>query len=297
MAVVFIDGRWTGAEEAKISVYDHGLLYGDGLFEGIRIYNGTIFKLEEHLRRLFEGAKAIMLSIPYSEKELGEFLMTGVSKLAEEQGGGGGYIRLIVTRGVGDLGLDPRKCGRPSVIAIIDSIELYPQELYESGIPIITASSHRVESSVFDPRIKSLNYLNNILAKQEAILAGCLEAVMLNHDGYLTECTGDNIFLVKNGTLKTPASHLGILEGITRNTILELARENGIPAEETMLTRFDLYTADECFLSGSGAEMMPVISVDGRTVGEQRPGGEGISGPVTVELITAFRRLIADRTS
>ena len=292
MATIFIDGSWTDEQEAKISVYDHGLLYGDGLFEGIRIYNGKIFKLEEHLRRLFEGAKAIMLTIPHTENELADILITGASKLVEEQAGGDGYIRLIVTRGVGDLGLDPRKCARPSVIAIIDSIELYPQELYESGIPIITASSRRVESSVFDPRIKSLNYLNNILAKQEAILAGCLEAVMLNHDGYLTECTGDNIFLVKDGTLKTPASHLGILEGITRNTILELARENGIPAEETMLTRFDLYTADECFLSGSGAEMMPVTSVDGRTVGGQKTGG-GKPGPITERLLEAFRAFIA----
>lgn len=288
MAVCFIDGVWRGKEEAKVSVYDHGLLYGDGIFEGMRIYNGKIFKLKEHLNRLFDGAKALLLSIPYSRDELSGILHTGTSKLITEMDRVDGYIRLLVTRGVGDLGLDPRKCAKPSVIAIFDSIELYPPEFYEKGIPIVTAASRRLETTIFDPRIKSLNYLNNILAKQEAILAGCLEAVMLNHDGYVTECTGDNIFLVRDGILKTPCSHLGILEGITRNTIIELASSIGVPVQEAFLTRFDLYTADECFLSGSGAEIIPVISVDGRRIGAGRPGN------ITGSLIEAFRALVAN---
>lgn len=286
MAVVHIDGKWFDKNDAKISVYDHGLLYGDGLFEGIRVYNGVIFKLEAHLDRLFQGAGVLLIGIPASRKELADMLLEGVRRFSDATGLKDGYIRLVITRGQGDLGLDPRKCPKPSIISIFDTIQLYPRELYEKGIPVITAATRRVESSVFDPRIKSLNYLNNIIAKQEAIQAGCMEAVLLNAEGYVTECTADNFFIVAGGVLKTPAPHLGILEGITRRTVLELANEAGFPAAEAVLTRFDLYTADECFITGSGAELMPVISVDGRTV------GEGIPGPVTIRLTEAFRALI-----
>jgi branched-chain amino acid aminotransferase len=286
MAVVYIDGGWFGKDDAKISVYDHGLLYGDGLFEGIRIYKGKIFKLEEHIDRLFQGAGVLLLEVPLTRAETADVLAEGVRRFTEQSGGKDGYIRLIVTRGKGDLGIDPAKCEKASVIAIFDTIQLYPREYYDKGIAVITASTRRLESSVFDPRVKSLNYLNNIFAKQEAKLAGCMEAVLLNREGYVTECTADNIFIVKNGVLKTPAAYLGILEGITRRTVLELARGAGTPTEEAVLTRFDLYTADECFITGSGAELMPVVSVDGRTI------GGGLPGPVAKQLTEAFRRLI-----
>jgi branched-chain amino acid aminotransferase len=267
-AIINIDGTWCKKEEAKISVYDHGLLYGDGLFEGIRIYGGKIFKLEAHLERLFEGARAIMLTIPQSQQEMASLLEEGIRRYGQETG----YIRLIVTRGPGALGISPDSCERASVIMIIDGIQLYPPELYKKGITVITAASRRLTGDIFDPRIKSLNYLNNVLAKMEAKQAGCLEAVMLNKNGYVCECTGDNIFIVKKGVLLTPPSYLGMLEGITRNTMIELAKEANIPFEERVMTRFDLYTADECFLTGSGAEVIPVVSVDGRTVGEGKPG-------------------------
>ena len=286
MAVIYIDGEWTGKEGAKISVYDHGLLYGDGLFEGIRIYNGKIFKLEEHLRRLFQGAGVLLLKVPMPREDVASMLEEGTRRFCDESGRTDGYIRLLVTRGAGDLGLDPRKCPEPSVIAIFDTIQLYPREMYERGIPVITAATRRLEGPVFDPRIKSLNYLNNIFAKQEAIQAGCMEAVLLNAAGYVTECTADNIFIVTEEVLKTPAPHLGILEGITRQTVLELAAAAGLQTEEAILTRFDLYTAEECFITGSGAELMPVTAVDGRSIGNGKPG------PVTGRLTAAFRKLI-----
>ena len=267
-AVINIDGDWSSKDEAKISVYDHGLLYGDGLFEGIRIYGGRIFKLADHLERLYEGARAIMLAIPLSPEEMGDLLEEGVRRYGEQEG----YIRLVVTRGAGSLGISPDSCPNATVIMIIDSIQLYPKELYEKGIEVVTAPSRRLTGNIFDPRIKSLNYLNNVLAKLEAKQAGCLEAVMLNNEGYVCECTGDNIFVVKKGVLHTPPSYLGMLEGITRNTMIELAGEGHIPFEERVMTRFDLFTADECFLTGSGAEIIPVVSVDGRTVGSGRPG-------------------------
>ncbi len=285
MAVIYIDGGWYGQNDGKISVYDHGLLYGDGLFEGIRIYSGKIFKLEAHLDRLFQGAGVLLIDVPMPRKEVASMLEEGTHRFCEDSGLTNGYIRLIVTRGKGDLGLDPRKCPTASVIAIFDTIELYPKELYERGIPVITAATRRLESTVFDPRIKTLNYLNNIFAKQEAVRAGCLEAVMLNGAGYVTECTADNIFVVSGGVLKTPAPHLGILEGITRRTVLELAAAAGLQTEEAVLTRFDLYTADECFITGSGAELMPVTSIDGRSIGNGKPG------PVTGRLTAAFRKL------
>jgi branched-chain amino acid aminotransferase len=282
MALVYIDGGWYSKKEAKISVYDHGLLYGDGLFEGIRIYAGKIFKLQEHLDRLYAGAKAISLEIPLKPGELAGLLEEGVRREGKREG----YIRLVVTRGVGDLGINPRLCPRPTVIIITDDIQLYPREHYEKGIAIVTAPTRRIQGDIFDPRIKSLNYLNNVMAKIEAQLAGCLEAVLLNREGYVSECTGDNIFIVTKGVLKTPAPWLGLLEGITRNTVLELAVREGIPVQETTLTRFDLFTADECFLTGSGAEMIPVTKVDGRTV------GSGAPGPVTARLTEAFKRLV-----
>jgi len=279
---IYIDGEWYGRDEAKISVYDHGLLYGDGLFEGIRIYGGKIFKLKEHIDRLFEGARAIRLNLNLSHKEMMETVEEAVRRNKREEG----YIRLLATRGKGPLGISPFTCPESSLVIIVEDIQLYPAELYASGIPIITAATRRLSGRIFDPRIKSLNYLNNIMAKIEAVDAGCQEAVMLNEEGYICECTGDNIFLVKNGKLLTPASWHGLLEGITRNTILELAENLSIRAEETTLTRFDLYTADECFLTGSGAELIPVISVDKREVGTGKPG------PVTLRLKEEFTKLI-----
>lgn len=279
---IYIDGKWYAKDEAKISVYDHGLLYGDGLFEGIRIYGGKIFKLTEHIDRLFEGAKAIRLDLRLSPSELTAAVEEAVRRNNREEG----YIRLLATRGKGPLGISPFICPQSSLIIIVEDIQLYPVELYETGIPIITAATRRLSGRIFDPRIKSLNYLNNIMAKMEAVDAGCLEAVMLSEEGYVCECTGDNIFMVKDGRLLTPASWHGMLEGITRNTILDLADALDIPSEETTLTRFDLYTADECFLTGSGAELIPVISVDKRTVGDGKPG------PLTLTLKEAFTKLI-----
>lgn len=282
MAVVWIDGEWFAKEDAKISVYDHGLLYGDGLFEGIRIYNGKIFKLDEHLDRLFEGARAIKIDVPYSRGKIEALLREGVEREKKKDG----YIRLLVTRGPGALGINANLCPRASVIAIFDDISLYPKAQYETGIAIVTASTRRLQGDIFDPRIKSLNYLNNVLAKMEAQIAGCLEAVLLNREGYVTECTGDNIFIVKKGALKTPSSYLGLLEGITRNTILSLASGLSIKTEETVMTRFDLFTADECFLTGSGAELIPVTMIDGRAIGSGKPG------PVTAQLTAAFKTLV-----
>lgn len=279
---VYIDGKWYAKEEAKISVYDHGLLYGDGLFEGIRIYGGKIFKLKEHIDRLFEGARAIRLELNLSHSEIIETVEEAVRRNKREEG----YIRLLATRGKGPLGISPFTCPQSSLVIIVEDIQLYPADLYDRGIPIITAATRRLSGRIFDPRIKSLNYLNNIMAKIEAVDAGCLEAVMLSEEGYVCECTGDNIFIVKNEKLLTPASWHGLLEGITRNSILELAEKLGIEAEETTLTRFDLYTADECFLTGSGAELIPVISVDKRAVGNEKPG------PLTLRLKEAFTELI-----
>lgn len=279
---IFIDGEFYDKADANISVYDHGLLYGDGIFEGIRIYNGSVFKLQKHVDRLYDSAKAILLDIPYSNQEM----VSLIEKTAAVNNKSNGYIRVIVTRGTGDLGIDPAKCPRATVIIIAEDIQLYPREIYEKGIPVITAGSRRISPDIFDPRIKSLNYLNNVLAKIEAKQANCLEAVMLNREGYVTECTGDNIFIVKSGILLTPAETCSILKGITRDTILDLADAEGIEVRETLLTRFDLYTADECFLTGSGAEIMPVTSIDGRILGEGTPGN------VTLALLARFKILI-----
>ena len=274
---VYINGKLFDKADAKISVYDHGLLYGDGVFEGIRIYNGKVFKHQEHIDRLYESAKHIQLDIPIPP----EGMMMAVEETVTVNAKREGYIRLIVTRGPGNLGLDPRNC-QPNIIIIVDDISLYPADLYENGLEIITASTVRNLSNAVNPRIKSLNYLNNILAKLEAIRAGCLEAIMLNHKGEVAECTGDNIFLVKNGLLRTPPVDAGILEGITRNLVIDLARDARIPFTEAVLTKHDVYIADECFLTGSAAEIIAVTKVDGRTI------GCGRQGPVTRQLHERF---------
>ena len=279
---IYIDGKWYGKDDAKLSVYDHGLLYGDGLFEGIRIYSGKVFKLKEHIDRLFEGAHVIRIDLGHSKKEIMDLVEEAVRRNKKENG----YIRLLATRGVGTMGISPFTCPKSSLVIIVEDIQLYPAELYDTGIPIVTAATRRLSGRIFDPRIKSLNYLNNVMAKMEAIDAGCLEAVMLSEEGYVCECTGDNIFIVKNGRLLTPGTWHGMLEGITRNTIIELAEKTGVPFEERTMTRFDLYTADECFLTGSGAELIPVTAVDKRQIGDGSPG------PLTLKLKEAFIGLI-----
>ena len=274
---VWINGKFYDKLDAKISVYDHGLLYGDGVFEGIRVYGGKVFKHPEHIERLFESAKAIALTIPMTPAEVTKAVEDTVAKNQKVDG----YVRLIVTRGVGSLGLDPRKC-EPAVIVIVDDISLYPKELYENGLEIITSSYTRPHNNALSPRVKSLNYLNNILAKIEAIRAGCLEAIMLNQNGEVAECTGDNIFVIKGNVLKTPPPEAGILEGITRNFVIDLARTVGVPVMECPLTRHDVYTADEVFLTGTAAEVIAVTKVDGRVI------GEGKQGPLTRKLRDAF---------
>jgi len=269
MSTVYIDGAWhSDKTEAKISVYDHGLLYGDGIFEGIRVYGGSIFKCSEHLNRLKDSAKVLCLELPETPDKMEEIMKEGIKREGKENV----YIRLIVTRGAGSLGINPHSCSVPSLIIIFDDISLYPEEYYKKGIDVITASTRRLSGDVLDPRVKSLNYLTNIMGKLEAKRAGCMEAVMLNRGGYVTECTADNIFCLKDGVLNTPASYLGILEGITRNTVMELAEKEGIPIKEAVLTCYDLYTSDEIFLTGSGAELIPVINVDGRVIGTGNPG-------------------------
>ena len=280
MPRVYINGKLFDKDDAKISVYDHGLLYGDGVFEGIRIYNGKVFRHDEHLARLYESAKHIALEVPLAFGDMKK----AVEDTVRANGLTEGYIRLVVTRGPGNLGLDPRGC-KPNVIVIADTISLYPRELYESGLKIVTASLIRNHPNALNPRIKSLNYLNNILAKIEAIRAGCLEALMLNHKGELAECTGDNVFVIKYDVIRTPPTDAGILEGVTRNVVMELAREARLPLVEATLTRHDIYAADECFLTGTAAEVIAVTECDGRSI------GSGRQGPITKQLREAFTRL------
>jgi branched-chain amino acid aminotransferase len=282
MTKVYINGKLFDKADAKVSVYDHGLLYGDGVFEGIRIYHGKVFRLREHVERLYESARSIHLEIPLNREQMTEAIATTVKANNKPNG----YIRLIVTRGVGTLGLDPRKTTDPQIIIIVDDIALYPPELYEHGLEIVTAATIRNHPNAVNPRIKSLNYLNNILAKIEGTRAGCLEALMLNHKGEVAECTADNLFLVKRGVLKTPGTDAGILEGITRNLLIDLARAANIPVQETALLRHDVYTADECFLTGTGAELIPVVKCDDRPIGAGRPG------PVTRQLRERFQELV-----
>jgi branched-chain amino acid aminotransferase len=275
---IYLDGKLVDENDAKVSVFDHGVLYGDGVFEGIRAYNKRVFRLDEHLDRLYDSAQAIMLKIPLDKKEMKEaVLMTlRANKLNNT------YIRLVVTRGKGDLGLNPKSCPKPTVFIITDKIILYAKELYYKGMEVATVPTVRNLVSAVDPQIKSLNYINNILAKIEANLAGVPEAIMLNKDGYVLECTGDNIFIIKNNILITPPVWLGVLAGITRNTVLELAKKLKIEAKEDVFTRYSLYTADECFLTGTAAEIIPVVKIDGRVI------GNGIPGSKSLKLMKAF---------
>ncbi|MBS3939054.1 MAG: branched-chain-amino-acid transaminase [Peptococcaceae bacterium] len=280
--IIYIDGHFVPKEEAKISVYDHGLLYGDGIFEGLRVYNGRIFKLEEHVDRLYESAKSIMLTIPMPKQEM----IAAHVETVRQNGLRDVYIRSIVTRGVGSLGIDPRSCPKASVIIIVDKISLYPAELYEKGIDVVTVATRRPSVDVLSPRVKSLNYLNNVMAKIEAARAGAFGGIMLNSEGYVTEGTADNIFLVKKGIIYTPPGHVGILQGITRDTIMTMAAESGYVVKEEVFTRHDIYVADEVFFTGSGAEVIPVINCDGRVI------GTGTPGTVTRYFIEEYRKLV-----
>jgi len=279
--LVYLNGELVPQDEARVSVFDHGLLYGDGVFEGIRAYGGRPFKLAEHVERLYHSAQAIRLEIPLRPDQMTAAVeeTLGANQLTEA------YIRVVVTRGVGTLGLDPDKCSNPQVIIIADTIVLYPEELYRKGLEIVTVSTVRNHPAALNPRIKSLNYLNNILAKIEGKNAGVLEALMLNAQGLVAECTGDNLFIVTDKVLRTPPITAGILEGITRDTVMELARGAGCVVREENLTQYDIYTADECFLTGTAAEVIAVVRVDSRTIGSGEPG------PVTNDLLQRFRAL------
>lgn len=279
---IWINGQLFDKADAKISVYDHGLLYGDGVFEGLRSYSGKVFRLEEHIDRLWDSAKAIALKIPMEKAAL----CKAVNDTLKANNIVDGYIRLVITRGSGSLGLDPNKCSDPQIIIITDHISLYPKEMYERGLEIVTVSVVRNHSAALSPRIKSLNYLNNILAKLEGLQAGCSEALMLNTRGEVAECTGDNIFLVRGKELLTPPIDAGILEGVTRNAVMELGAKSGLTVREITLTKHDVYIADECFLTGTAAEVIPVVKVDSRTIGNGEPG------PVTRDLIRRFHELV-----
>ena len=279
---VWIDGKFVNKEDAKVSVYDHGLLYGDGVFEGIRAYCGKIFQCEQHMRRLYDSAKAIRLTIPYTIEEITQATNDTIKANNFQDC----YVRLVVTRGVGALGLDPNRCARPSVIIIADTLQLYPREMYDNGMSVVTASVIRNHPNAISPRIKSLNYLNNILAKIEAADAGVPEAIMLNHMGYVAECTADNIFVVREGAVSTPPAYDGSLEGVTRGVIIQLAQAMFIPMAERRMERHDLYIADEVFLTGTGAEVIPVTKIDGRVIGNGKPG------PVTKRLIERFHEFV-----
>jgi branched-chain amino acid aminotransferase len=280
--VVYLDGKYVDSADAKVSVFDHGLLYGDGIFEGIRIYGGNVFRLDEHLERLELSAKAIMLTMPLDRAAMAEAVCETCrrNKLAD------GYIRLVITRGAGDLGLAPWLCEKPTVFIIASKISLYPPEYYDNGLAIVTVPTRRIAPDALPPTVKSLNYLNNILAKIEARQAGALEAIMLNQQGYVAECTADNIFVVQKGEIITPAASAGALKGITRATIFDIAKELGIPMREADLTRYDVWCADECFLSGTGAEVIAVVKLDGRVIGSGKPG------PVTGRVLAKFRQRV-----
>ncbi len=279
----YVNGTFVPKAEASVSVYDHGFLYGDGVFEGIRVYNGRIFKLEAHVARIFESAQALRIDVPMSPAEMTQAIVETVRRSGLRDA----YIRPVVSRGAGDLGIDPRKCPRASVVIIVDTIQLYPEESYRKGLRIVTTSTRQRPVDVLNPRIKTCNYLNNILARIECNLAGADEGLMLTAQGYVAECTADNIFCVRRGKVLTPPLHLGILEGITRQTVLGLCATLGVPAAEQILTLHDLYMADECFLTGTGAELGPVVEVDGRKIGTGQPG------PITHRILAAFRELAA----
>lgn len=279
---IYLNNQLVDSDEAKVSVYDHGLLYGDGIFEGIRLYDSCIFKLEEHLERLEYSAKAIMLNLPWTRKEIAE----AVCETCRANNLTDGYIRLVVTRGVGSLGLSIKNCDQPQLIIIADTIQLYPQEFYENGLKIITVPTRRCNAAALPPTVKSLNYLNNILAKIEAQHLGYHEAIMLNDQGYVAECTGDNIFVVHKGELITPASSAGALKGITRSTALSIADDLGMTWREATLTRYDIWVADELFLTGTAAEIIPIVEVDARPIGCGKPG------PITAKFLERFRKLV-----
>lgn len=280
---VYLNDRLVEAADAKVSVFDHGLLYGDGVFEGIRLYGGNIYRLDEHLERLERSARALMLPLPWSRGQIAE----ATAATCRANGLVDGYIRLLVTRGVGPLGLNPFTCKEPQLVIIADKIQLYPPEHYAQGLKIVTVASRRASSAALPPMIKSLNYLNNVLAKIEAIQAGVLEAVMLNDQGYVAECTGDNIFIVVKGVLHTPPGNEGALRGITRQAVIDLCGDLGLTIRETPLTRYDLWCADECFLTGTAAEVIPVVAVDGRVTGDGRPG------PLTRRILDAFHARVS----
>ena len=279
---IYLDGQLVDRADAKISVFDHGLLYGDGIFEGIRLYDGNVFRLDEHLERLEYSAKALLLKLPLSRAEMSRAVCDTcrANELKD------GYIRLVVTRGVGDLGLSPWLCPTPSVFIIADKIALYPPEYYTKGLEIVTVPTRRTNPAALSAAIKSLNYLNNIMAKIEARQAGALEAIMLNDQGYVAECTGDNVFIVHKGRIFTPAAQQGALKGITRDAIFDIARDLNLAIEEHDLTRYDVWNADECFLTGTGAEVIPVVKLDGREVGNGQPG------PIFGRVLAEFRRRV-----
>jgi branched-chain amino acid aminotransferase len=280
--IVFMNDRLVPESEARVSVFDHGLLYGDGVFEGMRSYSGRVFRMDAHLDRLWDSARAIALEIPMTKDAVAKAVndTLAANKLPD------GYVRLVITRGAGTLGLDPNRTSNPQVIVIADTISLYPREHYERGLRIVTAATQRSHPATLSPRIKSLNYLNNIMAKLEGLQAGCVEALMLNHKGEVAECTADNVFAVRKGAVLTPPPDAGILEGITRGAVMELSHLAGIPCRETTLTRHDLYTADEVFITGTAAEVVPVVEIDGRKI------GDGVPGPITKRLAAVFHSLV-----
>jgi branched-chain amino acid aminotransferase len=279
---IWLDGKWYDRETATVSVYDHGLLYGDGVFEGIRIYGGKIFKLAEHLERLYDSAHAIWMTVPMPREELAAVTEEAVRRSGIQEG----YIRHIVTRGVGDLGLDPRKCPRPSIIIIVDTIKLWPEETYETGLKVVTAGTPIPHRESLSPRVKSLNYIAHILAKIEGTQAGADEVLMLDSAGSVAEGSGQNLFIAKHGILSTPAVYAGILKGVTRDVVIELARGAGYEVRETMLNRYDVYTADEAFFTGTAAELVGIRQVDGRVI------GSGKQGPITKDLRARFQTLV-----
>jgi branched-chain amino acid aminotransferase len=276
---IWLDGKLVEEADARISVFDHGLLYGDGIFEGIRFYAGRVFRLNEHIDRLFLSAKCLLLEMPLSHEEICEAVLETI----RANGLTDGYIRLVVTRGVGDLGLNPYLCPKPSMFVIASAITLYPAEFYENGLEVVTCATRRPTPASLSPQVKSLNYLNNVMAKVEALKAGAKEGLMLNEQGFVAECTGDNVFIVKNGEVLTPPVSDGSLDGITRQVIFELCAEMAIPIREATLSRYDLYTADEAFLTGTAAETIPMVKLDDREIGEGEPG------PVSLKLIEAYR--------
>ncbi|GAT33991.1 branched-chain amino acid aminotransferase [Terrimicrobium sacchariphilum] len=281
---IFLDGQFYDKQDAKISVFDHGLLYGDGVFEGIRFYNGRVFRLEEHIDRLYDSAKAICLTIPMTPAEMTEALLETI-RINELKDG---YVRLVVTRGVGDLGLNPLLCPKASVFIIAAKITLYPEEMYKNGLTVVTCATRRIPHGALSPMVKSLNYLNNVLAKIEAQQAGAGEGLMLNEQGYVAECTGDNIFTIKNGQVYTPPISAGALAGVTREAMFHIAAQLGVTISEPNMTRYDIYTADECFLTGTAAEVIPVTKLDTRVIGTGKPG------PLTLQFIEKFHELTAN---